>query len=110
MTIRRPKVEPFEAVEPPVIEEVTVPKDSRPHLAHGTPTFRGSPPRLDASDLFDSHTLVPDATFKTPKVVIEDETDDQEEITMVGQSVEAKEPAHNTPRGTKRLFNIKFDG
>ena len=47
------------------------------------------------------------AEGSTPKVIIEDET--EEEITMVGQAIEPKAP-HDTPRGTKRFFNIKFDG
>jgi hypothetical protein len=97
VTIRRPKIDREEIEEPP-------------QLAHGTPTFRESPPRLDASELFDSPaTLVPDATFKTPKVIVESE---EEEITMVGVG-EPKPPGAETdapnPRATKRFFDVKFD-
>ncbi len=66
-------------------------------LAHGTPT---DSPRVDPADLLGTRTLVPDATFKTPKVIVEESED---EITQVGNGDAPK------PDATKRFFNIKFD-
>jgi hypothetical protein len=69
-----------------------------------------------ASELFDSQqqgTLLPDATFKTPKMSFEDLEDDDgdfgDSVTKIGLGTESKAPAADFPnaRKTMRLFNVK---